>query len=71
VQFWVQELVITQTQHIEKLATEDLWILRYCRSRFFTFLFFMQKLTVTSSGKNNKSCGIVHHESKKIGFAFF
>jgi hypothetical protein len=45
--------------------------LRYCRSRFFTFLFFMQKLSVTSSGKNNKSCGIFHHESKKISFAVF
>jgi hypothetical protein len=31
----------------------------------------MQKLSATSSGKNNKSCGIFHHESNKIGFAFF
>jgi hypothetical protein len=31
----------------------------------------MQKLSGTSLGKNNKSCGIFHHESKKIGFAFF
>jgi hypothetical protein len=31
----------------------------------------MQKLSGTSSGKNNKSCGIFHHESNKIGFAFF
>jgi hypothetical protein len=45
--------------------------LRYYRSRFFTFLFFMQHLSGTSSGKNNKSCGIFHHESKKIEFAFF
>jgi hypothetical protein len=30
----------------------------------------MQKLTGISSGKNNKSCGIFHHESKKIGFTF-
>jgi hypothetical protein len=45
--------------------------LRYCRSRFFTFLFFMQKLTGTSSGKNNKSCGIFHNETNKLGFAFF
>jgi hypothetical protein len=29
----------------------------------------MQKLSETSSGKNNKSCGIFHRESKKIGFA--
>jgi hypothetical protein len=32
--------------------------LRYFRSRFFTFVFFMQKLTGTSSVKNNQSCGI-------------
>jgi hypothetical protein len=31
----------------------------------------MQKLNGISSGQNNKSCGIFHHESNKIGFAFF
>jgi hypothetical protein len=31
----------------------------------------LQKLTGISSGQNNKSCGIFHHEPKKIGFAFF
>jgi hypothetical protein len=31
----------------------------------------MQKLSGTSSGKNNKSGGIFYHESNKIGFAFF
>jgi hypothetical protein len=30
----------------------------------------MQKLTGTSSDKNNKSCGIFHHKSNKIGFYF-
>jgi hypothetical protein len=30
----------------------------------------MLKLSGTSSGKNNKSCRIIHHESKKIGFHF-
>jgi hypothetical protein len=59
------------TQHIQKLATEDLWFLRYCRSRFFTFVFFVQKLSGISSGQNNKHCGIFHHESNKIGFTFF
>jgi hypothetical protein len=62
---------MTNTQHIQKLATEDLWILRYCRSRFFTFLFLMQKLSGTTSGKTNESCRIFHHESNKIEFAFF
>jgi hypothetical protein len=31
----------------------------------------MQKLSGTSSGKNNKSCRIFYNESKKIEFAFF
>jgi hypothetical protein len=31
----------------------------------------MQKLSGTSSGENNKSCGIFHHKSKNIEFAFF
>jgi hypothetical protein len=31
----------------------------------------MQNLSGTSSGKNNKSCGIFHHETNKIGLAFF
>jgi hypothetical protein len=53
------------------MDTEDIYILRYCRSSFFTFLFFMQKLSGTSSGKNNKSCGIFHRESNIIEFAFF
>jgi hypothetical protein len=59
------------TQHIQKLATEDLYILIYCRSRFFTFVFFMQKLTGISPGENNKSCRIIHNESNKIGCTFF
>jgi hypothetical protein len=68
---WHRSLSWPNTQHIQKLATEDLYNLRYCRSRFFTFVFFMQKLTGISSGKNNKSCRIFHHESNKIDFAFF
>jgi hypothetical protein len=31
----------------------------------------MQKLKGTSSGQNNKSCRIIHHESNKISLAFF
>jgi hypothetical protein len=31
----------------------------------------MQKLAGISSGQNNNSCGIFHHESNKIGFTFF
>jgi hypothetical protein len=69
--FWHRSYSWPNTQHTQKLDTEDLYILRYCRSRFFTFVFFMQKLTGISSGQNNKSCRIIHHESKKIGFTFF
>jgi hypothetical protein len=36
----------------------------------FTLVFFMQKLTGISSVQNNKSCGVFHLESNKIGFAF-
>jgi hypothetical protein len=57
--------------HIQKLATEDLWILRYNRSGFFTFLFFMHNLWGTSLDKYNKSYSSIHLESNKIGFAFF
>jgi hypothetical protein len=31
----------------------------------------MHKLAGASSGKNNKSCRIIHHESSKISFIFF
>jgi hypothetical protein len=31
----------------------------------------MQKLSGTSSDKNNNSCGIFHHESKNVSFSFF
>jgi hypothetical protein len=54
-----------------QLATEDLWILRYHRSRFFTFLFFMQKLSGNSLDKFNKSCRALHEKCNKIEFAFF
>jgi hypothetical protein len=45
--------------------------LRYYRSRFFTLVFFMQKLKGVSSGQNNNSSRIFHHESNKIGFTVF
>jgi hypothetical protein len=69
--FWHRSYSLQDTQHIQKLATEDVWILRYCRSRFFTFVFFMQKLIEISSSENIKSCGIIYLESNKIGFTFF
>jgi hypothetical protein len=48
-----------------------LWILRYHRSRFFTFLFFMQKLSGNSLDKFNKSCSTFHQESKKTWVCIF
>jgi hypothetical protein len=57
-------------QHIKNLDTGDLWILRYSRSRIFTFLFFLPKVLRNSSGKNNKSCRFFYKKSNKIGFAF-
>jgi hypothetical protein len=69
--FWNRSYSWPNTQHIQNLATEDLYFSRYCRSRFFTFVFFMQKLTGISSGKNNNSCGIFHHQSNKSCFTFF
>jgi hypothetical protein len=38
---------------------------------FFTFLFFMPKLSENGLDKFNKSCSSLHQESKKIEFAFF
>jgi hypothetical protein len=60
VQFLVKELVMPYTQHIQKLTTKVLWILRYNRSRFFAFLFFMQKLSGNSIDKFNTSCSTFH-----------
>jgi hypothetical protein len=69
--FWHRSYSWPNTQHIQKLATEDLYILRYCRSRFSTFVFFMQKLLGISSGQTNKSCRIIHNGSNKTSFTFF
>jgi hypothetical protein len=47
--FWHRSWSWPNTQHIQKLATEELWFLSYCRSRVFTFVFFMQNLQGISS----------------------
>jgi hypothetical protein len=39
--------------------------------RFFTFLFFMLELSRIRLCEYNKSCSTLHHEFKKIEFAFF
>jgi hypothetical protein len=69
--FWHRGWSWYSTQHIQKLATQDLWILRYNRSRVFTFLFFMLKISGNRLGEYNKSCRIFHNESNKIKFDFF
>jgi hypothetical protein len=52
------------------LDIEDLWILRYCRSRFFTFLFFMLKISRNRLGEYNKSCSTSHPKLRKIELHF-
>jgi hypothetical protein len=69
--FWYIRQSQHHTQHIQKLNTEDLWILRYPRSRFFTFLFFMPKISRNNQGEYNKSCSSPYQESSKIDFAIF
>jgi hypothetical protein len=71
VQFLVRGLVITCHTTYPKLAREGSWILRYHRSRFFTFIFFMPKLSGNSLDKFNKSCIALHQTSRKVDFAFF
>jgi hypothetical protein len=68
--FWHRSYSWPNTQHIQKLATEVLWFLSYCRSSVFTVVFFMQNLKGISSGQNNKSCSLNHNGSNKIGFTF-
>jgi hypothetical protein len=54
-----------------KLDTEDLQILSYGRSKFFTFLFFMIQISRIRPCENNKSCSILHNKSNKICFEIF
>jgi hypothetical protein len=44
--------------------------LRYLRSSFFTVIFFIQKLLVNSSGKNNKNCSVFTRNPTKLGLHF-
>jgi hypothetical protein len=44
--------------------------LSYGRSRYFTILFFILKISRNRTCENNKSCSIYHRESYKIGFVF-
>jgi hypothetical protein len=44
--------------------------LRYLRSMFFTFLFFMPKILGNSSGKHNKSCRIFTTNPTKLSLHF-
>jgi hypothetical protein len=53
-----------------KIVYRGLMDLSYGRSRFFTFLFFMLKISRIRLCEYNKSCSIFHNESNKIKFAF-
>jgi hypothetical protein len=48
-----------------------MWILKYNRSRFNSFLFFLQKLSCKSMVMLYKSCRVNHMVTNKIEFAFF
>jgi hypothetical protein len=69
--FWYRSLYYNNTQHIQKLDTEDLCILRYHRSMFCTFLFFMPKILGNILGKYNQSFSAPHQESSEIEFEIF
>jgi hypothetical protein len=56
--------------YIQKLAPEDIWFLRYCRSRFFTFVFFMQKLTELAQARITKVVGYFTMNPTKLVFHF-
>jgi hypothetical protein len=71
VQFLAQELVIISHTTYPKIGYRDSWILSYGRFWFFTFLFFMLKISRIRLCEYNKSCSIFHHESNKVEFAFF
>jgi hypothetical protein len=71
VRFLVEGLAWHNIKYIQKLATKHMYILRYNRSRFFSFVFFMQKLQGKPMDMFNKSCSVFYLESNKIGFAFF
>jgi hypothetical protein len=45
--------------------------LRYHKSRFLTFIFFMPKMSGNNLDKLNQSCSALHQESRKIEFACF
>jgi hypothetical protein len=55
---------------MQKLDTEDLRILRYSRSRFFIFLFFVPKILGNSSGKITKVVGFFTTNPTKLGLRF-
>jgi hypothetical protein len=69
--FWYKGYSQHNTQHIQKLAAEDMKILRYNRSKFVIFLFFMQKLLGKSIVVLCNICRVFLQESNKLEFAFF
>jgi hypothetical protein len=71
VQFLVQELVITFHTTYPKISYRGFMDFEISRSSFFTFLFFMPKISGNSLDKFNKSCSTLYQESNKIEFAIF
>jgi hypothetical protein len=61
VQFLIQDLGIASHTTYPKFAIEHLYILRYNRSRVFSFLFLMQKLSGKTMVMLYKSCRVFSH----------
>jgi hypothetical protein len=67
----VQKLGMAWHTTYQNSAIDHVCIWRYNRSRFCTFLFFMQKLSRKSMVVLCESCRSFHNESNKIGFVLF
>jgi hypothetical protein len=71
VQFLAQELVITSHTTYAKIGYSGPMDFKILQIWFFTFLFFLPKISRNRLGEYNKSCSTLHQESNKIGSAFF
>jgi hypothetical protein len=58
-------------QHIQNPAQDHLWILQKHKPKYFTFLFFKQKLRLKSIYTSGESCSSCYTKHNKIRFAIF
>jgi hypothetical protein len=71
VQLLAQELVMTSHTTYLKIGYRGLMDFDLWQIYFFTFLFFMLKITRIRPCEYNKSCSTLRQESNEIEFAFF